>query len=204
MSKIDWAAAKALYLTDETQSYQDVARLFNVSTRSVAIKAQRDNWQVARKSASSKVHQKLPEIAGKERTKVISEMIGLANQLQNLATKRLSILEKEIEDNPNAIEKLDLIEARRFLVSAAQITLATYKSEPEPLAERQQNNARSFADELNALPEEVRQHHILNILRENLRRMVVDYGEGKVDALVLEAKRQAKDKSIGKRFGTGY
>lgn len=61
--KIDWTAAKKDYITDETLSYEDIAKKYGLATQSVAARAGKDGWVEQRKKALSKIDQKLIEKA---------------------------------------------------------------------------------------------------------------------------------------------
>lgn len=62
--KIDWTAAKKDYLTDPQLSYEDIAKKYKVSTKTIAIKAGKEDWVNKRKELTSNIQEKVIEKAG--------------------------------------------------------------------------------------------------------------------------------------------
>ncbi len=93
MAKINWDAAKAKYISDPTISYEDIAREFMVSLRSVAEKAGKDSWVKAKQENSLKIQENLIEEVNMD---VVKYQAKKFRQGINVADKMTRIL---LDDN---------------------------------------------------------------------------------------------------------
>jgi hypothetical protein len=89
MSKISWEQALSSYLSDETQSYQTIAKKYGVSKRAVVKHAEAAKWQDIKAKTALKVHQKLPNLIGQEIAQINARHIKIARILQGEAIKAL-------------------------------------------------------------------------------------------------------------------
>jgi len=79
--KINWSQALVDYLTDESITYDTLAKKYGVSKRAIVTRAKQDKWQDLRTVTSLKVHQKLPEIVGANLAEIASKQAEIGNKL---------------------------------------------------------------------------------------------------------------------------
>lgn len=85
MAKIDWAAARAFYMEDESTSYNDVSAKFGVSVAAIKDYQKRmgENWPELRVKTGQKVAEKLPEKVADKKAEEISRELAIANILES-------------------------------------------------------------------------------------------------------------------------
>lgn len=93
MSKVQWSAALADYLKDETKSYAFIANKYHVSKQSVVKRAVKEDWQSLRNKTLLKVDQKLTEIIGEDVAIINSRHAQIGKFMQSTALKALKNLE---------------------------------------------------------------------------------------------------------------
>jgi len=64
MAKINWSEARAKYISDETISYNDIAKEYGVVYKTVAVWAKKQNWIKLRKESALNGNQKVIEKVG--------------------------------------------------------------------------------------------------------------------------------------------
>lgn len=82
MAKVMWTQALTDYVSDERQSYDSIAKKYNVSKRSVVKHAVKNKWQLARRETALKVHQELPIRLSIALSDVVARQVYLGQIMQ--------------------------------------------------------------------------------------------------------------------------
>jgi hypothetical protein len=96
-TKVDWVQARKDYLADNTLSYADIAKKYDVSKHTVEVHAKRESWVATRQSIGEK---SLVKLEGDlvNRNAEVNERHGVAfRNMQQLAGIKLTIAFRQIE-----------------------------------------------------------------------------------------------------------
>ena|SRR5258706_8055742 len=90
--KTNWSKIVAHYITDETLSYQDLAKRHGISIDAIKEHARKDRWVALRQENKQKIHQLLPTLIGETLVQINERHIRVAQMLQQ---KGLDAIENE-------------------------------------------------------------------------------------------------------------
>ena len=101
-NSVDWFKAKMLYVENNTYSYSDIAKMFEVSLKQVKKHGSRDEWVGVRQEVAEKVETKIKENLVDERVDTNERHRKLYSQVQDIIHQYMVIIQAH---NKAVIEK---------------------------------------------------------------------------------------------------
>ena len=123
--KANWHKALTDYISDESLSYDDISKKYNVSIDAVKRIAVKEEWVKLRSETKQKIIQKLPEKTGDKIAEVNARHANFAKILQGISIRAITSKEKgkEPEFKPSSFEdaRLGLLTGVNIERNAMQI-----------------------------------------------------------------------------------
>lgn len=118
MAKINWLQARVDYVSDESLSYEDIAKKYGTTKRAIEMHASKDKWVQLRADTSATLRQKLPEKISESIADVKVRHIQTAKILQS---KGLRVIVGDPKNGIAGMEPETFDNARRSVKDGVEI-----------------------------------------------------------------------------------